>query len=467
LQAEARDQHLKGIRDLYSQYDECVHTIRNMRGQGPRQPPDLDFAAATNDVLRLKEQELQAAQALLRERDEEIEEKLREIQEKGQAHTSLSKQATSFGQENEELKRQLQATQDSLQAKSAEVERLTAELRHLREAAQGGASSSTSASMSKSIANSIELPEVHHLDRKVTDVGLTCIAAARGQGSPLPESLLAIGTAAGKVMLLDGQTMKIHAHIKPSREETGSIVAVDVSESGQLLAASSDHVLRLVDLRAQKLMSVMRGHNGAVSACGFLKGGSTAFTASMDRTLKIWDLQKGQTLRSLPASCPVTSSSVHHSSGLIVVGHADGSLAVFDHRASDVASAPLSATSAIHQGCAVVGIRIAPDARSILSQAEDGTICITALDTMRTLHRLSGLGAVVGPSSPAFSPDGAYVLARSTESICCWCTSDGEKVCTSDAKQTVCVCWDLARAVTAHSDGHAILWGKAATENTE
>merc|ERR1711924_303450 len=131
------------------------------------------------------------------------------------------------------------------------------------------------------------------------------------------------------------------------------------------------------------------------------------------------------------------------SSGIIATGHADGSISIFDPRASDALAASLSAPSTVHQGCAVVGVRVAPDARSMLSQAESGTLCLTAFDTMRKLHTLDGLGPVAGPSPPAFSPDGAYVLARSTDSICCWRASDGEKVCSSEAAQAVCVCWDL------------------------
>jgi len=131
-----------------------------------------------------------------------------------------------------------------------------------------------------------------------------------GQSAPLPCSLVAVGTKDGFVKLLDGETIRPHAHLSVSRD-LPKIVAVDLSQgTGLLIAASSDHALRLLDLRAQRLLHTMRGHIGALSACGFLRGGSTAFTASLDRTLKLWDLEKGQTLRSLPTSCPVTGAGM-------------------------------------------------------------------------------------------------------------------------------------------------------------
>lgn len=474
-QAAKRDRSITtGMRDLYVQYDTCVRTIhasgslRHGLFSGSGQPSDLDLKADANAAddslsqeLKMKQQELGAARSLLRERDEEIEAKLKEVQEKEEAHIALSKKATDMGQENtilgqqnKELKKQMETTQQQLQAKSAEANRLLAELRHLRASSQA---------RSQEVLNEgpPELPTTQQCNRGVSDTELTCIAAASGQSAPLPSSLIAVGTSDGTVVLLDGNRpakLRRTALVKPSREQSDSVVAVDLF-NGLLLAASADQVLRLLNLHAQKVKHTMRGHTGALSACGFLQGGRHAFSASLDRTVKVWDLETGQISRSLPASCPVTGAGVHTSSGVIVAGHIDGSLSVFDPRAVDSATASLSASSVVHEGSAVVGVAVAPDARTIASQAENGTVCLTAVDQMRTLSTLSGLGAVVGPSPPAFSSDGVHVLARSTDSISCWRASDGEKVCSSSAPQTVCVCWDLPHAVTAHRDGQVSLWG--------
>jgi len=78
---------------------------------------------------------------------------------------------------------------------------------------------------------------------------------------------------------------------------------------------------------------------------------------------------------------------------------------------------------------------------------------------MRTTLTLRGAGPVAWPSQPAFSQDGAFVLARGVDSIHCWDATTGELVCSHDNQAPLCVCWDLPQAVSAHSNGHAALWG--------
>uniref|UniRef100_A0A7S4V4I9 Autophagy-related protein 16 domain-containing protein n=1 Tax=Alexandrium monilatum TaxID=311494 RepID=A0A7S4V4I9_9DINO len=504
-QVAVRDQKLRGVEELFEQYSECLrglqiarHSAAGSLGQewpcagstgpspspsgsaspsmGPRTGPslpsqeDLELTRAASDAvrgqalaqaqataqelrkrlalsLRAKEQELEALQKLLVEREEEL-------REKEQAHTAVCRQATLLGRENAELKAQLERTQQQLQAKSSETDRLLSELTRLREAE---AARMNGGGGERPACEAPELPTKQRFFRKIHEAELTCIAAAGMQGAPLPKNLVAIGTSDGYVKLLDGTTARLHAHLSVSRD-LPRLVAVDLSPgSGLLLAASSDHAMRLLDLRAQRLLHTLRGHLGPLSACGFLRAGSHAFTASADRTVKLWDLARGQTLRSTPASGPVTAAAVHPSSGVIVTGHADGSLAMWDPRVSDALSVPMAG----HGDRAVVGLRLSPDGRFVLSQADDGTVCHTALDKMQTLLSLDGLGPVSAPSPPAYSPDGAHILARGTGSLRCWSASAGDCSCEHQVQAPLCVCWDLPQAVSAHEEGHVALWGAA------
>lgn len=496
-QVAARDRLTSGVGELYEQYTECLRGLQLMRGSaastyfqdaswgsgigpcpspgngggspvlGPRTGvagledfelprPAVEAASHTSAAqevnrrlrhgLRMKEQELEALQQLLGEREEEL-------REKEQAHTVVCRQATLLSRENAELKAQLERMQEQLQAKTSEADRLLVELQYLREVElvrqQGG--------VDRSGVEVPALPMAQHVFRKVHGAELTCIAAAGMQKAPLPRTLVAIGTADGYVKLLDGETARLHAHLSVSRD-LPRLVAVDLSPgTGLLLAASSDHALRLLDLGAQRLLHTLRGHLGSLRACGFLRGGAQAFTASTDRTVKLWDLERGQTLRSIPASGAVTGAGAHLGSGIIVAGHADGGIAVWDPRTSDALSLPMPG----HCGRSVVGLCVSPDGRSVLSQAEDGLVYSMALDTMRTLLTLEGLGPVSGPSPPAFSPDGAHILARSTDSICCWSARSGDRVCMHETPAPMCVCWDLPQAVSAHQNGHAALWGSS------
>jgi len=307
-----------------------------------------------------------------------------------------------------------------------------------------------------------ELPRKRCTFRKIHNVAVTCVAAAGGQSAPLPQSLVAVGCADGFVKLLNGESLRPYAQLQLSRESPSKLVAVDLAPGrGLLLAAAADQALRLLDLHQQRLLlHPLRGHREALSACGFLRDTGKAFTASMDKTVKLWDLEKGQTLKSTPTSSPITGASVQASSGVVVTGHSDGSISVLDPREG---ARDMQQPIPVHGGQGIVGLRVSPDGRSVLSQAEDGTLCILALDTLRTMHTLdSGLGQVSGPSAPAFSSDSAHVIARGANSIGCWNASTGACVCLhEEQQQPISVCWDFHMALSIHQDGHAALWGSS------
>merc|ERR1712129_167760 len=152
-----------------------------------------------------------------------------------------------------------------------------------------------------------------------------------------------------------------------------------------------DHALRLLDLQAQKLVHTLRGHTKALTACAFLREGNQGITASMDRTLKLWDLEKGQTVRSIPSISSVLCVAVHQGTGLVSAGLEDGGVALWDPRVST-----LQVPTRLPSG-RVVGLHMAPDKKTILSQADDGIVYTTSMDAMRPQLKLEGLGPVIWP----------------------------------------------------------------------
>jgi len=481
-QVDVRDRQLDGLEGLYQQYNQCVQSLNGLRRNsttscsspgggcspllGPRSPvfsasPQEDFelprpavdmqqtyvshdsTRQLRDEMRMKRQELAALQQLLNEREEEL-------QEKEQAHATLSHHATLLGRENTELRAQLNQMSEQLQRKTADVDRLLAEIKHFRDK-EGGQALSVGNSFG---SVSIVLPRLEQINRKIHSAELTCMAAA-SQADPLPTSVVAIGTTDGYVKLINGETARLHSHLSVSRE-LPRIAAVDLSPgTGLLLACSSDLAMRLLDLRAQRLLHTLRGHAAALSACGFLRGCSHAFSASADCTVKLWDLERGHTYRSIPSNSCITSGAVHNHTGLLVIGHVDGSIAICDARVND----SFSVLDSIPRGGKSVGLCMAPDGRSFASQTEDGVVSCVALGTLNLqLAPLEGLGPVLGPSLPVFSPDGAHLLAHGAESICCWSSATGERVLRHEVTEPASLCWDLPHAVSAHRNGHVTIW---------
>lgn len=294
---------------------------------------------------------------------------------------------------------------------------------------------------------------------RVHGAEVTCIAAAGSQSAPLPRTLVAVGTADGYVKLLDGQSGRPHSQVAPSAgvKDRPRLLAVDLAPgAGVLLAATSDHTLRLLDLRTQRLLHSLRGHRDALTSCGFFKGSTHAYTASVDRTVKVWDLERGQTLQSISGRTAIVCATAHQGLGLVVAGHADGTVAVWDSRTASQLSAPTPV-----QSTGVHGLALSPDGKVLLSQGSDGSVCTTALDGMRPLHsfKCPGLPAAKA-TAPGFSQDGRHALAVGADWLCCWEVSSGDEVAVHPtADSPCCLTWSLPHAVTAHSGGRVALWG--------
>jgi WD40 repeat protein/serine/threonine protein kinase len=106
------------------------------------------------------------------------------------------------------------------------------------------------------------------------------------------------------------------------------VLAVGFSPDGQRLVSSSqgDNSLRLWDVRTGETRGVLRGHLNQVNHFGWSPEGKRLVTASDDRTVRVWDVESGESR--------------------VLQGHTDG----------------------------VVQVAFSPDGRRVASASKDGTV---------------------------------------------------------------------------------------------
>ena len=71
------------------------------------------------------------------------------------------------------------------------------------------------------------------------------------------------------------------------------------SDGRRAVSASGDKTLRIWDLESGESLRTLEGHTGSVNAVAVTSDGRRAVSASYDKTLRIWDLESGESLRTL------------------------------------------------------------------------------------------------------------------------------------------------------------------------
>ena len=225
------------------------------------------------------------------------------------------------------------------------------------------------------------------------------------------------------------------------------MLSLDISSSSELIAgASSDKTCRIWNIRTERLVHQLVGHNQKVTAVKFLHDDSHSqksmiVTASTDRSLKLWDISRSTYRQNLTLRHGATVHCLDTSiSNAIVSGHIDGGIRIWDPRSNErigdipdlhdascggvtsVMFNPSNNSQIVSMGrdsiIKLVDVRMATTNSSDLSSSVDG-IELQTFQHVDMKVDLSYSGCVI-------SPDGKYVAAGSANgNIFIWRTSDG------------------------------------------
>ena len=116
------------------------------------------------------------------------------------------------------------------------------------------------------------------------------------------------------------------------------------------------------------LLRTLEGHGSTVKAVVIAPDGKTAVSASLDKTLKVWDLNSGEVLQTLKGHTQrVAAVAIAPDGKTAVSGSWDKTLKVWDLNAGEVLQ-----TLAGHGGW-VGAVAIAPDGKTAVSASHDAT----------------------------------------------------------------------------------------------
>ncbi|KAF9330294.1 hypothetical protein BGZ91_000195, partial [Linnemannia elongata] len=211
----------------------------------------------------------------------------------------------------------------------------------------------------------------------------------------------------------------------------------------------------------------LTGHIGKVFSARFNPDSSKVVSGSHDRTIKVWDLQKGYCIRTMFTFASVNDVCLLDFDGsTIASGHLDNNLRFWDARSGNC----VKEVTGIHMG-QITSVCPSTDGSQILTNSRDNTLRILDMRTYETVSVLHADGYKTGTnwSKACFSPDGQYVVSGSADgTLYYWSTREGvvEKTVKEQSSPIVGVSWVNSTVVSAEKDKTVVIWGTTARRPT-
>lgn len=176
----------------------------------------------------------------------------------------------------------------------------------------------------------------------------------------------------GKHFLTSGTDKYIRLWSRQSTQAekyfSSSSIALSLDASSHyLLAGCADHIVRFWDVNTLRVLE-MTGHTEKVVAACLSSSAQHAFTASSDSTIKLWDVRRRESLRTL--LCQSTCNDVTVAGDTVFSAHYNGKVTVWDRR-----TAGRSGEALAHQRVATC-VRVSSNGQLCVSMGKDNTIAV-------------------------------------------------------------------------------------------
>ncbi|BAY27999.1 WD-40 repeat-containing protein [Calothrix sp. NIES-2100] len=246
------------------------------------------------------------------------------------------------------------------------------------------------------------------------------------------------------------------------------VYSVAISPDGRTLA-SSDFKIKIWNAATGKEILTLNSHSrvfdsGGVSnllvrSVAFSPDGKTLASGADDKTIKIWNVETGQEIRTLNGhSQRVNSVAISPDGKTLVSGSADATIKIWN-----VATGNEIRTLNRHSRW-VWSVTISPDGKTLVSCSGDKTIKIWNVETGQEIRTLNGHSEEV--YSVAFSPDGKTLVSGSGDkTIKIWNVETGQEIRTlnghSEGVNSVTFSPDGKTLVSGSSDKTIKIWNVA------
>ncbi len=232
---------------------------------------------------------------------------------------------------------------------------------------------------------------------------------------------------------------------------TEPVRSVAILNERHVISASDDRTLRIWDLERGVTLRTLSGHGGWIRAVAVIDR-NRVLSASYDGTLRVWELETGDTLREMTSQMGWVNSVAVLDVRRIVSASTDGTLRVWDLETGEILQTLPGHTDR-------VGAVAALDEKRVLSASYDGTLRVWDLGTGETWQTLVDQS---GPlTAVAVIDEQRAVSASAAGTLRLWDLETGKVLqnLTGQAGPVTAVAvLDERRVVFASADGKLRIW---------
>ncbi|MEM7552576.1 MAG: serine/threonine-protein kinase [Cyanobacteria bacterium P01_A01_bin.84] len=200
-----------------------------------------------------------------------------------------------------------------------------------------------------------------------------------------------------------------------------SVASLAYSPDAKSLASGSyDRTVKLWDTEIQQEIRTFKGHSGWIGAVVFGKNGKHLISGSYDKTIKFWDVTTGKEIRTFTGhSGSVETLALSPDNKTLISGSYDTTIKLWDLDTGEEIR-----TLESHFG-KVAAIAVSTDGKTLVSGSDDKSIKVWSLETGELLRTFKGHKDRV--SAVAINPDGKTIVSGSHDNtVKVWNLDTGE-----------------------------------------
>ena len=232
---------------------------------------------------------------------------------------------------------------------------------------------------------------------------------------------------------------------------TGSMYTTD---------ASWNNTIKLWDVETGECIKTLMGHTGEVNSVCYSPDGKYIASGSKDETIKIWEVVSGKCVKTLEGHTESVRAVAYSPDGMYVASGSDNkTVKICEAATGECIKTLMGHTDGVNSVC------YSPDGKYLASAAWDNTVKLWDVETGNCIKTFTGHTDTV--RSVSYSPDGKYLASGSDDkTVKIWEVETGEcvKTLSGHTEHIGSVCYSPdGKCITSVSDDQTIKFWDAGT----